>query len=141
MDAIALGSTSGFSGPDRAQPTQPVEATRSESSSSDTSDASAAALTSAGLPNFTTLKQAEQAGDQIAISDEQVLKAIERALKNLAGKTTSLQFSIHEKTKQVMVKVVDSENGDIIREIPPEKNLDFLATLWKQAGILVDERR
>ncbi|MFC3799874.1 flagellar protein FlaG [Cohnella sp. GCM10012308] len=133
-----MGSTSGFAGgAERIQPAQaPEPAARSDAAGS------APDLPSAGeLPSFSTLKQAEQFGDQIGISDEQVLKAIEKALKTLAGKTTSLQFSIHEKTKQVMVKVVNSENGEIIREIPPEKNLDFLASLWEKAGILVDERR
>lgn len=138
MDSIALGSTSGFvGGSDRVQPAQaPDPVTRTDTT------VSASDLPSAGeLPSFSSLKQAEQSGDQIGISDEQVLKAIERALKTLAGKTTSLQFSIHEKTKQVMVKVVNTDNGEIIREIPPEKNLDFLASLWEKAGILVDERR
>lgn len=138
MESIGLGSSSAFAGSDRIQSVQPMEtATKNDS----TSDAASAFAAGVALPNFIALKQAEQTGDQIGISDEQVLKAIEKALKSLSGKTTSLQFSIHEKTKQVMVKVVDSENGEIIREIPPEKNLDFLASLWKQAGILVDERR
>lgn len=96
---------------------------------------------SSELPSFATLKHAEQSGQQITISDEQVLKAIEKAMKALAGKTTTLQFSIHERTKQITVKVLDQENGEVIREIPPEKNLDFLANLWEKAGILVDERR
>jgi flagellar protein FlaG len=40
-----------------------------------------------------------------------------------------------------MVKVLNTDTGQVIREIPPEKNLDFVAKLWEMAGILVDERR
>jgi flagellar protein FlaG len=40
-----------------------------------------------------------------------------------------------------MVKVMDKEDGKVIREIPPEKTLDLVAKLWELAGILVDERR
>lgn len=138
MDSISLGSASGYTGGAErvpsAQSTEPAAKTEVTSSSPDFPS-------SGDFPSLAALKQAEQSGDQIGISDEQVLKAIEKALKNLAGKTTSLQFSIHEKTKHVMVKVVNSENGEVIREIPPEKNLDFLASLWEKAGILVDERR
>ncbi|MDI4650360.1 flagellar protein FlaG [Cohnella hashimotonis] len=138
MDSISLGSASGYTGGvervPSAQSTEPAAKTEETSSSPDFPS-------SGDFPSLAALKQAEQSGDQIGISDEQVLKAIEKALKNLAGKTTSLQFSIHEKTKHVMVKVVNSENGEVIREIPPEKNLDFLASLWEKAGILVDERR
>ncbi|HEX3029893.1 MAG TPA: flagellar protein FlaG, partial [Clostridia bacterium] len=47
----------------------------------------------------------------------------------------------HQKTKQIMVKVIDSDTGDVIREIPPEKTLDMVAKMWEMAGIVVDERR
>jgi flagellar protein FlaG len=87
------------------------------------------------------LRRAEQLGDVLPISDEQVMKAIERAIKAAEGITTSLQFSVHKETHQISVKVLDKETGEIIREIPPEKNLDFLATLWRKAGILIDEKR
>ncbi|AEI38762.1 flagellar protein FlaG [Paenibacillus mucilaginosus] len=87
------------------------------------------------------MKLAEYRGEEITISDEQMVKALERAIKAVEGKNTSLNFSIHEKTKQIMVKVIDKESGQIIREVPPEKNLDFLAKLWEMAGILVDEKR
>ncbi|MCD9022323.1 flagellar protein FlaG [Cohnella sp. NL03-T5] len=93
------------------------------------------------FPSLTTLKQTEHLGGQITISDQQVLRAIEKAIKAIEGATTSLQFTIHERTKHISVKVLNSETGEIIREIPPEKNLDFLANLWEKAGILVDERR
>jgi flagellar protein FlaG len=87
------------------------------------------------------LKQAERQGEHVSISEEQLVKAIERALKAMQGTATVLNFSIHEKTKQIMVKVKDAETGEIIREIPPERNLEFLARVWEMAGLFVDERR
>jgi len=87
------------------------------------------------------MKQAELMGETFSISEQQLIRAIETAIKNLQGHRTSLDFSIHEATKQIMVKVIDKESGEIIREIPPEKNLDFLAKMWEMAGLLVDERR
>ena len=86
------------------------------------------------------LKKAELTGESITISDEQLIKAIDHAIKLMAGYTTSLEFSVHERTKQIMVKVLDKETGKIIREIPPEKTLDFVAKMWEMAGILIDER-
>ncbi|MDS1029516.1 flagellar protein FlaG [Bacillota bacterium LX-D] len=55
-------------------------------------------------------------------------------------KYTNLKFSIHEKTHEVMVKVVDQKSGEIIREIPPEKLLDALAAMWEFTGILIDKK-
>ncbi len=86
------------------------------------------------------LKNAERKGENITISDEQLIKAIDHAIKLMAGYTTSLEFSVHERTKQIMVKVLDKDTGKIIREIPPEKTLDFVAKMWEMAGILIDER-
>ena len=35
----------------------------------------------------------------VTISDAQLVKAIEHAIKAIQGRTTSLEFSIHQKTK------------------------------------------
>lgn len=87
------------------------------------------------------LKKAELTGENYTISDEQVVKAIERAIQAMQGKTTSLEFSVHEKTKTISVKILDSSTGEVIKEIPPEKTLDFVAKMWEMAGLFVDEKR
>lgn len=87
------------------------------------------------------LKRAEISGTSVPVSEEQLIRAIERAIHAMQGKTTSLEFAVHEKTKQIMVKVLDQETGEVIREIPPEKTLDFVAKLWEMAGLFVDVRR
>ncbi len=68
-------------------------------------------------------------------------RAIEIANKKLFALNRSAQYSIHEKTKQIMVKIVDTESGETIREIPPEKSLDVLANMWELTGIFLDERK
>lgn len=93
------------------------------------------------IPSLQELRTLQQSGATIPISDQQLVNAIERAIKAVQGPTTSLDFSVHQTTKQIMVKVLDKETGEVIREIPPEKNLDLLAKLWEMAGILVDEKR
>lgn len=87
------------------------------------------------------LKRAELKGDYYSVSDEQLVRAIEHAIKAMEGRTTQLSFSIHEETKLINVKVLDKETGEVIREVPPEKMLDFVANLWKMAGIIIDEKR
>ncbi|MEW9669515.1 flagellar protein FlaG [Ammoniphilus sp. 3BR4] len=75
------------------------------------------------------------------IDEKSVIEAIEKANKALKGMQTNLQFSIHEKTKQIMVKVMNSETNEVIRELPPEKVLDMVAKMWEIAGLFVDEKR
>lgn len=78
---------------------------------------------------------------ELPIAEKVVIAAIERANKAISGANTRFEFSIHKKTKEIMIKVIDSDTGDIIREIPPEKTLDMVAKLWEIVGVVVDERR
>lgn len=73
--------------------------------------------------------------------EHQVIKAIEKANKHIRTYDRRLEFSIHDATKQIMVKVINTENDAVIREIPSEKVLDMVAHLWEISGILVDEHR
>lgn len=94
----------------------------------------------ASIMSIKELKLAELKGETVSISEEQLVKAIERSIKAIEGPMTSLDFSIHKQTKAVMVKVLNKETGEVIREVPPEKMLDFVAKMWEMAGVLIDER-
>ncbi len=78
---------------------------------------------------------------ELPISDKVVIEAIERANKAISGGNRRFEFSVHEKTKSIMIKVLDSDTNEVIREIPPEKILDMVAKIWEMAGLIVDERR
>ena len=75
------------------------------------------------------------------VAEKVLIDAIERANKSLAGTNRKFEISVHEKTNDIMVKVINTESNEVIREIPPEKILDLVAKLWELAGIIVDERR
>lgn len=66
--------------------------------------------------------------------------AVDKANRVLFKNNTHLQFRVHEKTNEIMVKIVDDVSGEVLREIPPEKMLDLVAKLWEIAGIIVDEK-
>ncbi|MGB3964849.1 MAG: flagellar protein FlaG [Tepidanaerobacteraceae bacterium] len=53
---------------------------------------------------------------------------------------TRLEYSIHDDTKRIVVRIYNKATDELISEIPPEKFLDLIAGLWKQAGLIVDER-
>lgn len=77
--------------------------------------------------------------DENALKDE-VIEAIEQANDEFVTYDRKFEFSIHEDTKKITVKVLDSVTDEVIREIPPEKILDMVAGIWEVAGILVDEK-
>ncbi|HHV38891.1 MAG TPA: flagellar protein FlaG [Tepidimicrobium sp.] len=74
------------------------------------------------------------------VAEEELIESIESANEQLIAYNRRFEFSIHEKTKHIMVKIIDITTDEIIREIPPEKILDIVAGLWELSGLLVDER-
>jgi len=74
-------------------------------------------------------------------SDEEIKSAIKEANKRAIFGHASAQFSYHEATKRISVKIVDNDTKEIIREIPPEKTLDMISKMWELAGLVVDEKR
>ncbi len=86
----------------------------------------------------------QYSGDEQAIQDvspEKVKEAIKVVNNKIKPTHTECQFSYHEETKRISIKVIDQDTGDTIKEIPPEKTLDMIARVWEMAGILVDEKR
>lgn len=74
-------------------------------------------------------------------SEKQIKNAINQANNKLAMKRTKCEFSYHEETKRISIKVVDQDTKEIIREIPPEETLQMVEKMWELAGILIDEKR
>lgn len=82
----------------------------------------------------------KNASDTSTLQEKAIIKAIEEANKKFNSMDKGLEFSIHEKTKQIMIKVIDKSNDEVIREIPPEKILDMVATMCEAAGLMLDEK-
>lgn len=74
------------------------------------------------------------------IPREQLDKALDKANKSFQPFDRRFEVSVHEKTNTIMVKVIDSTNDQVIREIPPEKILDMVAHMLEVAGILIDKK-
>jgi flagellar protein FlaG len=91
-------------------------------------------------PNWRELDRLEKEGVRLSIGEEQIIRAVERALKELEGPFTMFEMRVHEPTNAIIVRVLNRETGELIREIPPEKTLDLVAKMMEFAGLLIDER-
>ena len=88
-------------------------------------------------------KDGQGAGNQNAeqqqASNEKIKKAVEQLNKNMPH--SEAVFGIHDGTNRVMIKIVDKDTKEVIKEFPPEETLDMIAKVWELAGIMIDERR
>ena len=78
---------------------------------------------------------------QAEVSDEQIMDAINKANHQMKPHRTRFEFSYHEASRRVSIKVRDKYTDEVIKEIPPEQAIKALEKLWEIAGFLVDERR
>lgn len=103
-----------------------------------------------GNSSFSKLSAAEEL---IPASKTETEKAAENTLEKDSSQlgdnephmfldgSTYLQFSIHKESSHIIVKIVDSQTKEVIKEIPPEKMLDILSSLSKSTGLFIDQKR
>ena len=106
-------------------------------------DFAANALSSLRATSIRSLKQLEFVeinGMKVTIGEEQLVRAIERAIREISGPDIGLEVKIHEATGAVVMRVINKETGDLIREVPPERTLDIVYKMMEIAGLLFDEK-
>lgn len=95
--------------------------------------------------NVFSMEQAKQA-EQNAVEEEQtqdtevteeMLKVLEQDIESMHS--VGLKFSKHNDTGRTMIKVLDKNNDELIREIPAEDVLNLAAKMEEMIGILFDK--
>lgn len=86
----------------------------------------------------TTLEK--ETSEQTTLNKE-VLQGIATELtKFMQSLSTDLQFSIHEKSGRMLVRVVDSSSHEVLKEFPPEELLDTIGAIREYVGALLDKK-
>ena len=86
-------------------------------------------------------RQAAPRKAQTQQQSEQLKKAIAEMNRKINNSNEEAVFGVHEDTNRIMIKIMDKETKEVIKEFPPEKTLDMIARIWEMAGLLVDEKR
>ena len=71
---------------------------------------------------------------------EELATQIDAMNKLVELKFTSLEFEQHEKLDRTIVRVIDRDTEEVIKEIPPQKFLDMISSMLEFAGIIIDEK-
>ena len=58
---------------------------------------------------------------------EQLKKAIAEMNKKINNSNEEAVFGVHEDTNRIMIKIMDKDTKEVIKEFPPEKTLDMIA--------------
>ncbi len=94
---------------------------------------------SAPVENATEVKR--QQGKEQETKKEQVsqsfLNGLEKDIEMIHN--VGLRFSVHKPTGRTVIKVIDKETQELVREIPAEEILNLAAKLDDMLGIIFDE--
>ncbi|HNR64059.1 MAG TPA: flagellar protein FlaG [Thermotogota bacterium] len=82
-------------------------------------------------------EQAKQAQQPL----EEIVQDLESSLEKMKGVLRSnLQFEVDKKAEMVVVKIVNKDTGEMIRQIPPDDIVKLIQNLNEFIGALMDER-
>ncbi|KGK90348.1 flagellar protein FlaG [Desulfosporosinus sp. HMP52] len=72
------------------------------------------------------------------IPREEVEKATEKLNRLMGIINKRYEFSIHESSQRLTVRIVDQDSGEIIDEVPSKRMLELLESFNEMAGLLFD---
>lgn len=75
----------------------------------------------------------------VEIQEGELPKVVEQVNKVLEAFTHSLRFEVTD-THRIIIRVVDTTSGEVVREIPPEKLMDTFNRLEDLVGLLLDTK-
>lgn len=109
--------------------------------------APAAATGGAGAATAGTASTASTAGKSAGTAEpsrDQVSAAVQKMNDAMLGASQSLQFSIDEDSKDIVVKVIDQDTKEVVRQMPSKEALQIAKSLDKmqerqQQGMLIDQ--
>ena len=99
-----------------------------------------AAEVSPAQPQRDTQEASKAAAGEASLSVEELKVAIEQLNEFMKQDQRSLSFSVDESVDEVVVRVVDTETQELIRQIPNEETLKFKQHLEGMLGMLFSDK-
>lgn len=90
--------------------------------------------------SLNTAEKTENAESEEQLSREELGQKVEQMNQTAQIFNKRMHFQIHEETGRVMVKILNSDTGETITEIPSEKLLDMVAKMEEMVGTIIDTR-
>ena len=100
---------------------------------------------SSGTPRVVAQAPPPQAAQAAAASASQssvhvAMNAARQINDFLKSSSAGLEFKVDSDSKRVVVRIVDSETGQVIRQIPTEEMLAIAQSLERVPGVLIEQK-
>lgn len=92
------------------------------------------------LAGNTEAPSQNQESIQFKPKEEQLQQALDRVKEGFEKANIGFEYFIDEKTNREVVKVIDKDTKEVIRQFPPEEILNMLQKMYEMLGILIDKK-
>lgn len=89
-------------------------------------------------PNPEALRARSNGAEEAAKLKEEIRQIVDELSRMARSFNRRLEFSINDETNQVIVKVIDQDSGDVVKQIPPEEVVRVHARIREAIGLLFD---
>jgi flagellar protein FlaG len=72
---------------------------------------------------------------------DEISEIVDRLNSGVKDMHERLSFSVHEKTQRIVVKIVNTDTNEVIREIPSKDAIKLLEHIQDFLGMVIDESR
>lgn len=105
-------------------------------------DPDRAAVTASAIKAATPPEPVSRGADAGAAEPSHALlsKAVDNINRTMRGLSQQLEFTIDDDSKRLVVKVVDQQTGDVIRQMPSAEALEIAKALDRLQGLLIRQQ-
>lgn len=92
-------------------------------------------------PKINTLENSKKVSSQTkTLSPHELKIVINKINENVSKLNKDVKFAYNETLKSLIVKVIDTKTGKVIREIPPQEVINLQKKLSEVVGIIFDSK-
>jgi flagellar protein FlaG len=81
-----------------------------------------------------------KAADGVEPTPAELKTAVEKLNQSMTASSQDLQFSVDEDSKKMVVKLIDRNTHEVLRQMPSKEALEIARSLDKAMGKLIDQR-
>jgi flagellar protein FlaG len=87
----------------------------------------------------TPIESSFKVNDKLTISSEDLHKAVDLLNSKLQDLNRNVNFSIDQASGRDVVRVTNSNTGEVVRQLPFEESLQFMRNLDRMIGLIFDQ--
>lgn len=121
------------------QPTAPGTTTRNDERLAVT-ETPGTVSTAAAKANAVTTAAADKTDGSLEPTSKELKSAVDKLNQSMTASAQDLEFSVDEDSKRTVVKLVDRNTHEVLRQMPSKEALEIAKSLDKAMGKLIDSQ-